>query len=218
MLAGHFSDIHSKLDILRNNKTTPDVWISSGDFFGNAAYLGDKISLEKEIIWQTEWLQKNIQEIADILRGKPIITVDGNHDFISLGKGLADYGLEVYDLDLYKSIDFNGIRVSGFRHINYIYGDWSHEIHDFEDIVDACFAKDPSILVTHSPPSGILDLGHSGKKYGVTKLARSLAYAQHRILYHCFGHIHEQGGKQESHMGIQFSNAATKLNFIEMTF
>ena len=61
---------------------------------------------------------------------------------------------------------------------------------------------DTNILVTHSPPFGVLDAG-----FGCMKLEEHVK-ARVKPLIHVFGHIHEFGGMAEQHDGINFINAA----------
>jgi Icc-related predicted phosphoesterase len=52
---------------------------------------------------------------------------------------------------------------------------------------------DVEILVTHTPPYGVLDQTHRGKKAGCKPLAERLSNLNHCRL-HVFGHIHEAYG------------------------
>lgn len=69
-------------------------------------------------------------------------------------------------------------------------GDWGFQDrpnngHDFS-------IGDVDVVVTHGPPKGIMDYGHSGERAGCPFLFEAVARARSRM--HCFGHIHESWG------------------------
>ena len=48
------------------------------------------------------------------------------------------------------------------------------------------------VLVTHSPPQGVLDRNSGGKSCGCPELMRRVAQLRPRL--HCFGHVHASAG------------------------
>jgi len=52
--------------------------------------------------------------------------------------------------------------------------------------------KDTDVLITHTPPHGILD---GAKRYGCELLRKTFDDGELQPIYHFFGHIHEDGGK-----------------------
>ena len=44
--------------------------------------------------------------------------------------------------------------------------------------------------------------------YGISSLTTSMAYREHKIRAHFFGHEHSCGGKTTEEMGIRFINGA----------
>jgi len=73
----------------------------------------------------------------------------------------------------------------------------------------------PQVLVTHTPPNGILDYAMGREHIGMPALTQWLAYSLHTVKYHLFGHNHDENGLQEE-MGILFSNAAEDSRVIEV--
>lgn len=65
--------------------------------------------------------------------------------------------------------------------------------------------KEVDILVTHTPPLGILDKNHKGKNCGSKSL--SIISRNRKPKYHIFGHIHEAYG-MEVKDSITFVNVA----------
>ncbi len=51
------------------------------------------------------------------------------------------------------------------------------------------------ILVTHTPPKGILDMSSSNRSFGCAALAREMGRIAPRV--HCFGHVHASAGHRQ---------------------
>jgi predicted phosphodiesterase len=65
---------------------------------------------------------------------------------------------------------------------------------------------DTDVLITHSPPHGVLDRTIHGEAVGCEELARAVARVRPRV--HVFGHIHEGYGVLEQD-GTRFVNASS---------
>ena len=61
------------------------------------------------------------------------------------------------------------------------------------------------VLVTHTPPAGILDRSSRGQSHGCPILARRLPALKPRV--HCFGHVHASAG-ETFRAGTKFINAS----------
>lgn len=210
----HSSDLHgSYKDLLRKlNEGNYDVWIDTGDFFPNKT----RGFAPVEVVHQRRWFQvyKRLGErIAEALNGKPLISVSGNHDYVSLARLCAEAGAETHDLSVGHCAQVCGLKFAGFREINWIAGEWKGETPDLRPVVDNAMLHDPDILVTHAPPQGILD-GEFG--YGIASLTSELMYRNHRIKAHLFGHTHAHGGCSTERAGIQFYNGATTTTLISI--
>lgn len=78
-----------------------------------------------------------------------------------------------------------------------------------EDQLERMFSSIPEnvdILITHTPPDGILDENIRGDNCGSTALKDRITKIRPRLLL--FGHIHEQGGKETSYRGIRCLNTS----------
>lgn len=229
MLVLHTSDLHGGLFPKLNNKphliSKFDLWIDTGDFFPNdpiistAGWLGWERTINKkhEIFFQKDWLKRlNILEhMVNWLNGRPFISVQGNHDFISLADELREFGYDnVFEIDVSNDVDLFDHKFCGFPNIPYICGEWNHETFpaSFYDIINELKLSACDILITHAPPYGILDAYGMGHKLhsGVGHLNTYLAYQSHNIKHHFFGHCHEFGGQTHTsdEMGIRFINGA----------
>jgi len=213
MKIGHFSDLHGQYEILGKipNESLPDVWLNTGDFFPNFVYDDRARDAERQVIW----FKHKFDSIAARLRGRPLLSVDGNHDFVRLGSLMAGKGYFAKNITP-EGLVFNGVKFAGFHEIPFIGGYWNGEIQqdDFGPIVDKTFEFKPDILVTHAPPSGILDAGfYSG---GSTKLTSKLTNnTEPNPRFHFFGHIHECSGRRIELMGTTFVNSACCVQIVE---
>jgi Icc-related predicted phosphoesterase len=206
---GHFSDLHGDYDRIAG---IPDVWVNTGDFFPNMTR-GD---VSVEVPFQTAWFEANADAIIARLAGKPLIWVAGNHDFVNLVPLLRSRGVEAWDATE-APVDFMGERFAGLREIPWIEGEWAGEAHDMAPAVERAFDADPTILVTHCPPSGILDNdGGAGHGFGSSPMTTALTWRHHRIHTHLFGHIHAMGGKDVEEMGIRFFNGSNGCRIISV--
>ena len=213
----HSSDLHGQLDTLIKALKDPtiEIWVDTGDFFPNATR-GDR-NVEESL--QRMWFKDHpkIRRLLDVLGGRPAITIPGNHDYVHLAELLGERGnWSSYEIDL-MSLHVNSMVWAGFRSIPFIAGEWNGE--EREDVIagqiEAVLQQKPDVLVTHCPPAGILDLGY-GNRYGSTAIVSALAYKEHTIQYHLFGHIHQSGGEMVEKMGIKFYNNATKCSVIDL--
>ena len=186
----HTSDIHGHYHT-----------VDTGDFFPNKTR-GDHA---EEVRYQSRFaVLKSIgARVTEMLDGKPLISVGGNHDYISLAKLVQDAGGVAYDLTE-GAVTFNGKTFAGFREVPWIQGE-THSA-DFGPIVDTAMAANPDVLVTHAPPAGIMNNKTHG---GVGQLTNQLAWAPHNVTTHFFGHIHTTQGVMNE-MGVQFINGAGK--------
>src|ERR1700679_3842906 len=57
---------------------------------------------------------------------------------------------------------------------------------------------DTDIIITHCPPAGILDENCKRESFGSYTLLHEIKRIMPKL--HVFGHIHEQGGKQQDHI------------------
>ena len=240
----HTSDLHGEWKKLLQAKDF-DLWVDSGDFFPNITR-GAPVEAAFQKAWFTQprmglkrkyrakadfWLPRRMAppfdssiaaKVGEWLAGRPMISVPGNHDFVSLGHLLRKAGLYAWDLTDGPFV-IEGRVFAGFREVPYLTGEWKGELPfrhmgaaKAHAIVQRTMSANPEVLVTHTPPQGILDYsGPKGGRVGLKELAHHLAYKPHSVELHLFGHVHEQPGlKQE--MGITFSNAARGGRIIEL--
>lgn len=213
MRVAHASDLHSNLLILKSIDTTKiDAFILTGDFFPNIT----RGNVQTEINYQTDWFKKKRETIFRALGNKPVITVNGNHDFISLGDMLSHYAYagEVHQISEHGIVEFGGLKFAGHGYIPWIEGEWRGELRTPEmmQIVDKVWDHGyADVLVTHTAPAGIL-----AKEWGCNALANKLAYSEHMYTHHFFGHVHVHTPQEETVNGTKFYNSATCCQIVEI--
>lgn len=205
----HASDLHDDSRLVSAIYHAPgEIVVLTGDLLDNYGRR-PTINPKKEAAYQTEWLGYHAAAWKTAFRGRPVIIVPGNHDFINIKGVLVANGHDpalVHQLAAGSSVVLGGLRFAGFREIPYIEGEWAGEVHDFHGIIDRVWATNPDILVTHAPPAGVLD----GRGYGIPTLTSALTYSPHNIKAHLFGHTHEHGGRElyDPDLKIEFFNGA----------
>jgi Icc-related predicted phosphoesterase len=151
---------------------------------------------------QTSWAQTILADL--IPQGREVLFLSGNHDFIRVGDILGKK--QIWP----DFVEIGNHRFAGFPHVTYANGDYNHETQDRRSPVSQAFYAEPTILVTHIPPQGILS-----DEFGCSSLSSALAYSSHKIQAHLFGHCHRTCGVTTED-GILFSNAATMGRILEI--
>jgi uncharacterized protein len=137
-------------------------------------------------------------EIKDILfeARKPIFIVPGNHD-----RTRWDSERNLYNVHG-KKMKFDGHSFVGYRYTEVERSEAEQE-RDLEKMTG--LLDGDTILVTHSPPYGILDRSHGGRHIG-SRAVRRLA-GSGNVRLHLFGHVHEDSGR----MGKYYNGAFPRL-------
>jgi Icc-related predicted phosphoesterase len=179
--------IHEELDSLSG-----DVLIHCGDFCD-----GFRVD-EDDLVKLDRWFAG-----LDFDR---ILCIGGNHDFVaqerrSLGKPVFEHAIYLED----EGHEFGGLKFYGSPWLPDLAG-WAYYLSDQERRAKwALIPSDTDILITHTPPFGILDKPRSGRPVGCSYLRTVLDDLDLR--FHCFGHVHASYG-QSVDSQIPFYNAS----------
>jgi len=185
-----FSDLHvntgAAADIVRRS-TDVDVVIGAGDFANG---------------------RRHVERCIDILKviAKPVIMVAGNNESTEeLKTACAGWASAVVlhgSMMVIGGVTFYGI--GGGIPIT-PFGAWSYDFD--EDQARTLLAGCPAnaVLISHSPPKGILDLSSSGQSLGSVAVREAVDRTHPRLVV-C-GHIHASGGKSEVVDGTAVVNA-----------
>ena len=175
-----FSDVHSDLsavgDLVRR-ATAVDVVVCAGDLCNLHARLTAVVKALKAIDKPTVLVAGNNETADDLFAacaGWPSAVV-------LHGTGADILGVPFFGVG-------GGIPVTPF-------GDWSYDFTeaDAEKLLAGC--PSGGVLVTHSPPFGVLDVSSSGRSLGSTAIRAAMERCRPKLLV-C-GHIHGSGGKQQ---------------------
>jgi Icc-related predicted phosphoesterase len=177
-----FSDLHADADAARRlvaMAEEADVVIGAGDF----AILRRRIRVGIEVLRSIE---------------RPTVLVAGNHETaeelidacrdwpgaqVLHGSGTTLGGVAFFGLG-------GGVPVTPF-------GDWSYDLTEDQAAALLADCPDGGVLVSHSPPKGLVDADSTGRSLGSTAVLAAIERRRPRLVV-C-GHIHERAGHRASH-------------------
>jgi Icc-related predicted phosphoesterase len=223
----HISDLHSNLNPLHRvikNDESFDWVVLTGDIAPTHVKYMDvldngfrKIDREAEAAHQLQWATNTLKPLIDKIPHSHSIFVSGNHDFFN-AEGLFEFT----QFKGAKTIEIDGIKVGLAVGINPLIGEWHEEISEFE-FNEHLLSLDPTIqvLITHAPPSQVLDSNYCGQHIGYNCLYNqifgSMLGNQYphftRLRLHMFGHAHEARGIKEIEIEANEIYAARKIMF-----
>jgi len=140
------------------------------------------------------------------------IFVVGNHEIsfernFGVAKALLNFDRTQGEYLLFdEGCEVEGIKIWGNSWQNSFCG-WAFGVDTEEELALRYdnIPMDTDILVTHSPPYGILDQCADGRKVGSKALLAKVSKVQPKV--NCFGHIHEAYG-YETHAATTYINAS----------
>ncbi|MDE6702057.1 MAG: metallophosphatase domain-containing protein [Muribaculaceae bacterium] len=163
----HLSDTHGCHHQLRNLPEA-DVAVHSGDFTMNGS--------QEEAIDFKNWF-------CDLPYDHKIF-ICGNHDECIYGANVEGLDSNVHYL-CNSGVEIDGVTLYG---VPMLMGDCISEKQSFNYLQ---IPSNTNVLVTHTPPFGILDFD-DGINYGSEELLNIVSTINPRL--HLFGHIHRQHG------------------------
>jgi Icc-related predicted phosphoesterase len=171
------SDTHCRHGELR--LPPGDLLIHCGDMFE----LGDKNT--RRIAEMDDWFGRQ--------RFERILCTGGNHD-LDIEAALVERAQPFRNASFLndETVEFRGLKIHGAPWVNDLPGHAFHKDHDALAEAWATVPAGPDILVTHTPPAGILDTSSRGRSYGCPALAGEIGRIAPRA--HCFGHVHASRG------------------------
>ncbi|WP_185965142.1 metallophosphatase domain-containing protein [Glacieibacterium frigidum] len=177
-----------------------DIALPAGDLL---IHCGDMFNLStrapQQVRAMDEWFGRQ--------KFERILCTGGNHDRLleaELTRGAQPFRNAQFVMD--EIVEYRGLRIFG--------APWVPELRthafyrDRSSLADA-WARVPSgidILITHTPPRGVLDTSSRGRSLGCEALAGELQRIAPRV--HCFGHVHAGAGRRQVG-GTLFINAAS---------
>jgi len=211
----HFSDWHA----VSRPLPEADLYVCTGDMLPNTEPPPRGIRWpvsHQEEPFQRDWIEAHVKEYAALpaSKDKLLFIVRGNHDFVDLKPLFRGWPGPVHEFkDTPESYIHGGLCIGGFRGVPPISDCWADE--NTERVLKMkCKALGPvDILITHGPARGYMDRCDDGDLAGSTAVREYLDGGKTRA--HLFGHIHESAGV--SYDGLELSNAATRVNMVELS-
>lgn len=158
-----------------------DLLIHCGDMF---ELFGDTASDVSDI---DAWFAR--QDFAQIL------CTGGNHDRqLERVRKVRSQPFEHAHYLEDETFEFRGLKIHGSPWVPDLP---RHAFYKGPAALAVAWAQVPSgidILVTHTPPKGMLDTSSRGGSFGCSLLAQELARIAPRV--HCFGHVHASAGRR----------------------
>ncbi len=156
-------------------------------------------------------LRRNLDQVIDWLSviNRPTILVPGNSEsYEELMKACEDWSSAIV-------LHGNGLEMDGISFFGIgggipvtPFGSWSYDFseEEAEDLLKDC--PNHAVLISHSPPKGILDRSSIGLHLGSKTIRKTIETKSPRLVV-C-GHIHESGGKTAQVGGTTVLNAGPK--------
>lgn len=194
-----FSDLHRDRVAARQIvelARDADVVIGAGDFATMRVGLGDVLD-ELRVIDKPAALVPGNAESAEELRAACVIWPSA---VVLHGSGATIAGVEFWGLG-------GAVPPTPF-------GLWSYDLTeaDAERLLQDC--PSGGILVTHSPPLGLLDVSSQGKHLGSRAVLATLERCRPRLAV-C-GHVHDSSGRRLQHDATLVVNAGPRGMLVEL--
>ena len=150
---------------------------------------------------------KSFNQMIATIKNKYKIIVAGNHDIamesnMGMAKDLLSNAIYLMD----EAIIIDGVKFYGTPW-QLPFNDWAFNKPEKElKEIFSMIPSDTNVLISHSPPYGILDMAY-GKHLGSKSLRDRVEKIKPK--YHIFGHIHEGYGRHiDEQRGITYVNAS----------
>lgn len=175
-----FSDIHADLQAASNlvkRSTDVDVVVGAGDYIMPSQGLGEMITALKKIEKPTVLVSGNCENTADLKS----VCRGWQNAHVLHGEQVTLDGMSFFGIG-------GGIPITPF-------GSWSYDFSEDEALQLLKDCPSGGILISHSPPKGILDISSDGRSLGSTAL-KDTVMTKNPLLVIC-GHIHASAGQIE---------------------
>lgn len=198
---GQGSDVETRVSVISDTHDRHgEIDLPAGDLL---IHCGDMFNLSDRAAQQVgamdEWFGRQ--------KFERILCTGGNHDR-QLEAALKQHPQPFRNAYFLSDemVEYRGLKIFGAPWVPELK---SHAFFRERSALAAAWARIPAdidILVTHTPPRGILDTSSRGRSLGCPSLASELPRIAPRV--HCFGHVHAGAGRREVG-GTLFINAAS---------
>jgi Icc-related predicted phosphoesterase len=185
-----FSDVHGDRDAcwdIVNQAPEVDVVVGAGDFCVMRRNIGPPIDVLSNIDTPTVLVPGNAETEEQLQEA----CAEWDSVHVLHGDGCTVNGLSFYGLG-------GGVPVTPF-------GNWSYDLTEAEAEEMLADCPEGAVLVSHSPPKGVVDRDSDGQSLGSTAV-RGAIEATTPLLTVC-GHIHGSWGQDQTLAGTPVVNA-----------
>lgn len=171
------SDTHGEQDKL--GVLAGEVLIHCGDMFN--MFGSDSDDFER----MDEWFGKQKFDL--------VLCVGGNHDFPLQNRG--NYTTSPFKNAVYlegDAFEYQGVKFYGAPWVPQLRGQAFYKDNADLGVAWSQIPTDVDVLITHTPPAGVLDVSSRGLKLGCEYLSEELE--KRTPVLHCFGHVHASSG------------------------
>lgn len=195
-----FSDVHRNMQAISKLVELAqqvDIVIGAGDFGSVRRGLDTTIQALQLIDKPTIVVPGNSESETELVEA----CQEWSQAHVLHGSGTTVQGIDFWGIG-------GGIPVTPF-------GSWSYDFTEAQakELLADCPAN--GILVTHSPPKGVVDVSSSGRSLGSTAIREAIMAKQPRLVV-C-GHIHDSAGQQATLGQTVIINAGPRGVIWEMT-
>ena len=195
-----FSDVHADLEACRSiveRAPEADVVVGAGDFCRMRRNLDAPIDALAAIETPTVLVPGNAETEGELRDA----AANWSSAHVLHGEACTIDGLSFFGIG-------GGIPITPF-------GPWSYDLSeaDAADLLEEC--PERAVLVSHSPPKGVVDRDSSGKSLGSTAV-RDAIETRHPLLTVC-GHIHGSWGQEDTLASTPVVNAGPEGLFWEVS-
>ena len=194
-----FSDVHNDLDACRAlvaRAADADVVVGAGDFAVMRRRLQPTIDCLSALDTPTVLVPGNAESEGEL----ETACRDWGDAHVLHGDGAVIEGIPFYGLG-------GGVPVTPF-------GSWSYDLTEAEAETLLADCPDGAVLVSHSPPKGVVDRDSSGRSLGSTAVRDAIEETAPRLVV-C-GHIHGSWGQTATHAGTPVVNAGPEGRLWEL--
>lgn len=195
-----FSDVHADLEACRSlveRADEADVVVGAGDFCRMRRNLEAPIDVLSAIDTPTILVPGNAEteeELAAVCAG-------WSSAHVLHGDGCTIDGIDFYGIG-------GGIPITPF-------GPWSYDLSEEEAATLLAGCPEGAVLVSHSPPKGVVDRDSRGQSLGSTAVRNEIREKEPALTV-C-GHIHGSWGQEDTLAGTSVVNAGPEGQYYDVS-
>jgi len=216
------ADTHGKLPTLQEGEY--DFLCVAGDIaphykknWSYSDYFESMLNEKSEAIDQKKWMAETFLTWSTGFESKNLVLLNGNHDFYD-----ASDLFQNYTCNTPKTMVIDGVKFGFLPGMPKVSDMWFDEISEDEfDLRISKIDRDIDVLISHCPPSQILDKDENGSRWGSRPIYKAIFGLRgmephfNKLKLHIFGHVHTHLSREEHEIDenrkVKFINASCKV-------